>query len=180
MIRRLLFTLTLAVVPALLGVDRPLGAAPDADACMADARTRAAKAVAHGAARYDARRQLEIDVVLCQNPALGKRDRDVHRHDQRRPGRFRAAVHARADGRARVPQRAPRSIAKAARARRRHEAPRRPRRRRPGRRPDPRRSGPLPRDTAWNTDRRRRMSGARHAHDAQRQHTRAAPSAQAA
>jgi len=72
MIRRFLFTLTLAVVPALLGVDRPLGAAPGADACMADARTRAAKAVAHGAARYDARRQLEIDVVLCQNPALGK------------------------------------------------------------------------------------------------------------
>jgi hypothetical protein len=70
MIRRFIFAVTIAVLPALTGVDRPLAAAPDVDACMADARARAAKAIANGATRYDARRQLEIDVVRCQNPAL--------------------------------------------------------------------------------------------------------------
>src|SRR6185436_11340928 len=41
-----------------------------ADACTAVARKRAADAIANGATRYDARRQLEIDVVRCQDPAL--------------------------------------------------------------------------------------------------------------
>jgi len=75
MIRRLMFArsaLSLAAVAALVGLERPLSAAPDVDACMADARAAAAKAVANGATRYDARRQLESDVVRCQDPALGE------------------------------------------------------------------------------------------------------------
>jgi hypothetical protein len=66
-----MFALTIAVLIALAGVDRRLVAAPpDADACTAVARKRAADAIANGATRYDARRQLEIDVVRCQDPAL--------------------------------------------------------------------------------------------------------------
>src|SRR5262245_20622080 len=78
MIRRLMFgrsILSLAALIALFGLDRPLAAAPDVDArdaCMADARARAAKAVANGATRYDARRQLESDVVRCQDPRIEK------------------------------------------------------------------------------------------------------------
>jgi hypothetical protein len=72
MIRRgRLFASTLASLIALVATNRPLDAAPDADACLAEARTRAAKAVAGGATRYDARRQLETDVVRCQNPGVG-------------------------------------------------------------------------------------------------------------
>jgi hypothetical protein len=74
MIRRVTFArsaVSLAALTALIGIDRPLAAAPDVDACMAEARTRAANAIAHGATRYDARRQLESDVVLCQNPHVG-------------------------------------------------------------------------------------------------------------
>src|SRR5262245_3560821 len=72
MIRRFIFSVTLAALPALAGIDRPLAAAPDVDACMGEARKRAAKAIADGATRYDARRQLESDVVLCQNPHMGR------------------------------------------------------------------------------------------------------------
>src|SRR5262245_59400323 len=71
MIRRLMFAVTLASLPALAGIDRPLSAAPALDACLADARARAATAGANGAARYAARRHLGIDVGGCQNPAAG-------------------------------------------------------------------------------------------------------------
>jgi hypothetical protein len=71
MIRRFMFAVAIAAMPALTGVDHSLVAAPDVDACLADARARAAKAMANGATRYDARRQLETDVVRCQNPTMG-------------------------------------------------------------------------------------------------------------
>ena len=66
--RRLIVALSIAV---LIGSVHPLAAAPNADACVADARTRAAAALEKGtAAPYDARRQLEIDVLRCQDPAM--------------------------------------------------------------------------------------------------------------
>jgi hypothetical protein len=71
MIRRLMFASTFAALTALIGLDRPLSAAPDVDACLAGARAKAAQAVAGGATRYDARRQLESDVVRCQIPGVG-------------------------------------------------------------------------------------------------------------
>src|SRR6185436_18802190 len=66
--RRLTVALSIAV---LIGFLHPLAAAAaDADACIADARTRAAAALEKGAGPYDARRQLEIDVLRCQDPAM--------------------------------------------------------------------------------------------------------------
>jgi len=65
--RRLIVVLSIAV---LIGSVHPLAAAPNADACIADARKRAAAALEHGAGPYDARRQLEADVLRCQDPAM--------------------------------------------------------------------------------------------------------------
>ena len=68
MSRRLIAALSIAV---LVGSVHPLdAAAPNADACVADARERAAAAIKQGAGPYDARRQLEIDVLRCQDPAM--------------------------------------------------------------------------------------------------------------
>jgi hypothetical protein len=65
------FTLALFIaLPIVLGIARSAAASSDVDSCFADARQRAAKAVANGATRYDARRDLEIDVVRCQNPTM--------------------------------------------------------------------------------------------------------------
>jgi hypothetical protein len=64
------FTSALFVaLPIALGV-APSGVWAQDEACYADARERAAKAVANGATRYDARRDLEIDAVRCQQPAI--------------------------------------------------------------------------------------------------------------
>jgi hypothetical protein len=65
-------TLVAAVLLAFGVGGTPVAAAPDAATCIAKARAKAAKAIAKGVPRYDARRQLEIDVVSCDHPNMAK------------------------------------------------------------------------------------------------------------
>jgi hypothetical protein len=71
MIRRLTTRAAFAWL-ALGALARPALAADDNTKCVALARAKAAKAVAKGVPRYDARRDLEIAVILCDNPAIPK------------------------------------------------------------------------------------------------------------
>jgi hypothetical protein len=58
-------------IVVLTGLVPPRDAAAQAaDACVADARKRAAAAIEKGASPYDARRQLEIGVLRCQDPSM--------------------------------------------------------------------------------------------------------------
>ena len=68
MSRRLLGVPATAVLMLLSGGAHGIAAAQDVDACTADARSRATDAIANGAAPYETRRRLEIDVILCENP----------------------------------------------------------------------------------------------------------------